>query len=544
MKISINAGLDMIMVPFNYTTFQTDLQNEIANGDIPQSRIDDAVRRILREKFRLGLFEHPFADRSGASRFGSAAHRAVARRAAAESQVLLKNDGVLPLAKTAHVYVAGANADDLGNQAGGWTITWQGSSGTTTVGTTILQGMKQVAPNATFTYSKDASAPMAGNDVGVVVVGETPYAEGVGDIGNGHTFALSAADQTAISRVCGAMKCVVLLVSGRPLPIGPQLAQANAFVASWLPGTEGEGVADTLFGDKPFTGRLPVTWPRSEAQLPINVGDASYDPQFPFGWGLRTDPAKARLQAVRPSLTGDAAAQMDALLAADDWNADGSVKNAGDVLARLTSLAGALGGTPFSVQDPIVSVARDIAQSAMVKRGVAAGDSALTADAEHAVLTGDPVTAVRKFAQAANVSVSTTGGVGGTVPATLAVALGSAPSFGAFTPGVDRTYTASTNATVTSTAGDATLSVSDPSAQAPGHLVNGQYALASPLQAKAGGGTLADLGAAPLALLMWTGPVSNDVEPVTFSQHIGANDPLRTGTYAKTLTFTLSTTNP
>jgi beta-glucosidase len=386
------------------------------------------------------------------------------------------------------------------------------------------------------TYSKDASAPMAGNDVGVVVVGETPYAEGVGDIGNGHSFALSSADQTAISRVCGAMKCVVLLVSGRPLPIGPQLAQANAFVASWLPGTEGEGVADTLFGDKPFTGRLPVSWPRSEAQLPINVGDASYDPQFPFGWGLRTDSARARLQAARASLSGDAASQVDALLAAGDWNADGSVANAGDVLNRLASIAGALGGAPFSVQDPIVSVARDIAQAAMVKRGIAAGDSALTADAEHADLVGDPVTAVRKLAAAANVSVSTTGGVGGTVPATLAVTLGSAPSFGAFTPGVDHTYTASTTATVTSTAGDATLSVADPDPAHPGHLVNGSYVLAQPLTV--------NNAALPAAIASWSAPVSNSVVAVEFEQHIGANDPLRTGTYAKTLTFTLSTTNP
>jgi beta-glucosidase len=386
---------------------------------------------------------------------------------------------------------------------------------------------------------------MAGNDVGVVVVGETPYAEGQGDIGvNGHTFALSPADQTAISRVCGAMKCVVLLVSGRPLPIGPQLAQANAFVASWLPGTEGAGVADTLFGDTPFTGRLPVSWPRSESQLPINVGDAAYDPQFPFGWGIRTDSARGRLQAARASLSGSAASQLDALLAADDWNADGSVKNAGDVLNRLAAIAGALSGTSFSVQDPIVSVARDIAQAAMVKRGILAADSALTADAEHAVLSGDAVTAVRKFAQAANVSVSTSGGVGGTVPATLAIALGSAPSFGTFTPGVDNTYTATTTATITSTAGDATLSVVDPDPAHPGHLVNGQYWLADPVQAKAGSGAFAPVSATPLALLAWSGPVSNDAETLTFSQHIGRTDPLRTGTYAKALTFTLSTTNP
>jgi beta-glucosidase len=316
------------------------------------------------------------------------------------------------------------------------------------------------------------------------------------------------------------------MVSGRPLPIGSQLAEANAFVASWLPGTEGEGVADTLFGDTPFTGRLPVTWPRSEAQLPINVGDASYDPQFPFGWGLRTDSARARLQSVRSSLSGDALAQVDALLAAGDWNADGSVKEAGDVLARLGSIAGALGGTSFSVQDAIVSVARDLAQAAMVRRGIAANDSALTADAEHAVLSGDPVTAVRKLAAAANVSVSVPGGVGGTVSATLGLTLGAPASFGAFTPGVAKVYTASTTADVVSTAGDATLSVSDP-----GHLANGAFTLPQPLQVD-------------IAPASWSGPVSHATSAITFTQPIGASDALRTGTYSRTLTFTLSTTNP
>jgi beta-glucosidase len=272
-RTSIDAGLDMIMVPYQYTTFEATLTAAVSAGDVSQARIDDAVTRILTQKFKLGLFEHPFADRSHQGDFGSAAHRAVARRAASESQVLLKNDGVLPLSKTAKVYVAGSNADDLGNQAGGWTITWQGGSGTPTVGTTILQGMRQVAPGATITYSKDASAPTSGYDVGVVVVGETPYAEGVGDIGNGRAdLSLSAADQAAIDKVCGAMKCAVLVVSGRPMLISDRLAKIGALVASWLPGTEGAGVADTLFGDQPFTGRLPETWARSMAQLPINVG--------------------------------------------------------------------------------------------------------------------------------------------------------------------------------------------------------------------------------------------------------------------------------
>jgi beta-glucosidase len=286
-RTSVDAGLDMMMVPYTYKEFTGTLIDEVRAGRIGQDRIDDAVSRILTQKFRLGLFEHPYADTSGAAAIGSEAHREVARQAAAESQVLLKNRGaVLPLKKSEKVYVAGSNADDIGNQTGGWTLTWQGSSGNITPGTTILQGMREAGGNVT--YSKDASAPTGGYDAGVVVVGETPYAEGVGDVGNGHSLQLSAADQAAVDKVCAAMKCAVLVVSGRPQLLGDRLDGIDALVASWLPGTEGEGVADVLYGRRPFTGRLPVTWPRSEAQLPINVGDASYDPQFPYGWGLTT----------------------------------------------------------------------------------------------------------------------------------------------------------------------------------------------------------------------------------------------------------------
>ncbi|WP_405761870.1 glycoside hydrolase family 3 C-terminal domain-containing protein [Streptomyces sp. NBC_01420] len=286
-RTSINAGLDMIMVPTEYKDFTRTLQDEVAAGRIPQSRIDDAVSRILTQKFELGLFEKPYADTSNLKKIGSAEHRAVAREAAAKSQVLLKNDGgVLPLKSSQKVYVAGSNADDIGNQAGGWTVSWQGSSGPITPGTTILSAMKKDA--ASVTYSKDASADTAGYDVGVVVVGETPYAEGIGDVGNGHDLELSDADKAAVDKVCAAMKCAVLIVSGRPQLIGDRLDGIDALVASWLPGTEGDGVADVLFGKRAFTGQLPVTWPKSEAQLPINVGDKAYDPQFPYGWGLTT----------------------------------------------------------------------------------------------------------------------------------------------------------------------------------------------------------------------------------------------------------------
>jgi beta-glucosidase len=518
-KTSINAGLDMIMVPNNYPTFEADLTSLVQSGDIPQSRIDDAVSRILREKFRIGLFDHPFPDSSKQSDFGTAAHRAVARKAAAESQTLLENDGTLPLAKTAKVYVAGSNADDFGNQSGGWTITWQGGSGNTSTGTTtILQGMKQVAPGATITYSKDASASMSGYDVGVVVVGETPYAEGVGDIGNGRAnLALSAADDAAINKVCGAMKCVVMVVSGRPM-IDPTMLKGNALVASWLPGTEGEGVADTLFGDVPFTGRTTMSWAKTMAQLPINVGDASYDPQFPFGWGLRTDSAKARLvKAQSLGVSG-----LDGLIAADDWNADGSVKNGLDVLSRLKGV----GTGSFAANDLVVSVARDLAEKAMVRDGITAATSALSADAEHLLYTGDVQGAIAKLSQVAITSTSASGGVGGTVPATLSLSLGGAPSFGAFTPGVDKTYTATQTADVVSSAGDATLSVSGPA-----HLMNGAFSLADPL-------------VVAFSKATWSAPVSHDAVAINYSQHIGASQALRTGSYSTTLTFTLSTTNP
>ncbi|NEB76342.1 glycosyl hydrolase [Streptomyces sp. SID14478] len=288
-RTSVNAGVDMVMAPYAYKDFRDGLVAEAKAGRVTERRIDDAVSRILTQKFRLGLFEKPYADTSRIGDIGSSAHRAVARQAAAESQVLLKNSGnVLPLKKSQKVYVAGSNADDLGNQTGGWTITWQGESGKHTDGTTILQAMRKASPGTAVSYSEDASAPTAGYDVGVVVVGETPYAEGVGDVGNGNDLELTAADKAAVDKVCGAMKCVVLTVSGRPQLIGDRLGEVDGLVASWLPGTEGDGVADVLYGRRPFTGQLPVTWPKSQAQLPINVGDSSYDPQFPYGYGLTT----------------------------------------------------------------------------------------------------------------------------------------------------------------------------------------------------------------------------------------------------------------
>ncbi|MBX6357433.1 MAG: glycoside hydrolase family 3 protein [Micromonosporaceae bacterium] len=312
-RTGVNAGIDMFMEPNTAKQFEDLLLAEVEAGRVSRARIDDAVRRILRVKFQLGLFEHPFASPNKVDQVGSAAHRALARQAAAESQVLLKNSGhLLPLRRDAKIYVAGRNADDIGNQTGGWTIAWQGASGDIVPGTTILEGIREVAPRAQVTYSADASAPMDGADVGVVVVGETPYAEGFGDVGGPEcgfctpaqlepkSLSLQPGDKAVIDKVCSAIaKCVVLVVSGRPQVLTDQLGEIDALVASWLPGSEGAGVADVLFGRRPFTGRLPVTWPRDAAQVPINVGDHDYRPLYPYGWGLRTGHGGSKVDRAR-----------------------------------------------------------------------------------------------------------------------------------------------------------------------------------------------------------------------------------------------------
>jgi beta-glucosidase len=305
-RAAVNAGVDMFMQPSNYREFIAAMTDEVTAGRVPMARIDDAVSRILTKKFQMGLFEHPLTNRTHIGDIGSAAHRKVARKAVQQSQVLLKNKKqTLPLATGGNVYVAGSNADSIGNQAGGWTLTWQGSPRNVIPGTTILGGIRQAVKGGSVTYSADASKTVHKTDLGIVVVGETPYAEGYGDVGApgwpyeageggvarpSQTMQLSDADKAAVDKVCAkAAKCAVVVVSGRPLIIDPaQLRQIDALLAAWLPGSEGEGVADTLFGKVPFTGKLPMTWPRTLAQEPINVGDANYDPLYPFGYGLQT----------------------------------------------------------------------------------------------------------------------------------------------------------------------------------------------------------------------------------------------------------------
>lgn len=292
---SINAGLDMIMVPYDYRTFISTLTMAVEKGDVTMDRIDDAVGRILRVKFAMGLFERPFSNPASLSLVGSPEHRSLARRAVAKSLVLLKNAGsTLPLSKeTPLIFVAGGAANDIGKQCGGWTITWQGQPGNITPGTSIVQAIRAaVADGTRVEYSQGGAFDQVTGEnsqpaiahVGIVVVGENPYAEGPGDRAE---LSLPAGDRELIQRMrARSQKLVVILISGRPLVITGELSQADAWVAAWLPGTEGHGISDVLFGDLPFTGKLPYTWPRAHDQLPLGAGEGA--PLFPYGYGLET----------------------------------------------------------------------------------------------------------------------------------------------------------------------------------------------------------------------------------------------------------------
>ncbi|MEH0844968.1 glycoside hydrolase family 3 N-terminal domain-containing protein [Micromonospora sp. CPCC 205711] len=284
---AVNAGIDMVMVPTAWKTFISTLRAEVQNGHVPLSRIDDANRRILTKKFELGLFERPYTDRSWTPSVGSTTHRALARQAVRESQVLLKNaGGVLPLARDNNkIFVAGKNADNIGNQSGGWTISWQGSSGNITPGTTILQGIRAaVGPTTTVTYNQRGTGIDRTYRAAIAVVGETPYAEGQGD--RTGSMSLDRDDLRTISTLRNAgVPVIVVLVSGRPLDIATELPRWDALLASWLPGTEGDGVADVLFGAAAPTGKLPMTWMNSVSQQPINAGDGQL-PLFAQGYGL------------------------------------------------------------------------------------------------------------------------------------------------------------------------------------------------------------------------------------------------------------------
>jgi len=316
--VSFNAGLDMAMAPDGWKELYHNTIADVKAGKIPMARVDDAVRRILRTKVKLGLFDpaRPYAGKLDL--VGDAQHRAIARQAVAESLVLLKNNGVLPLKASAHILVAGADADDIGQAAGGWTLSWQGDGNTNADfpgGTSIYAGIAQAmtAAGGTATLSPDGSYSTK-PDVAVVVFGEQPYAEMRGDI---KTLEFQAGDKEALAMLrkfkAAGIPVVSVFLSGRPLWVNPELNASDAFVAAFLPGTEGEGVADVLVGDaagKPrtdFHGTLSYSWPKTAAQFTLNVGEKDYDPLFGLGYGLTyahggSVPQLSEVSGVDPSL--------------------------------------------------------------------------------------------------------------------------------------------------------------------------------------------------------------------------------------------------
>jgi beta-glucosidase len=282
---AINAGIDLAMEPGTHVDFMADLTALVNDGSVSMDRVNDAVRRILRAKFRAGRMDNfggPAGFVGNTANRASAEHRAIAREAVRKSQVLLKNDGsVLPLAKNARIHVFGSHHNDIGRQCGGWTITWRGVTGNsggggfmggpafnfTTYGASILQGMQQVSGQSSFTTAANA-------DIIVYVTGEEPYAEWHGDI-TSLNFNPPAADMTNLQNYRDqGKKVVTIFVTGRPRIVPQLIERSDAFLVAWLPGTEGGGVADILFGDHPLVGKLPFTWPGSSGM------------QFPYGFGL------------------------------------------------------------------------------------------------------------------------------------------------------------------------------------------------------------------------------------------------------------------
>lgn len=299
-KRAINAGIDMVMVPDRYEVFIGHLISLVQDGEVSEERINDAVRRILKQKFLLDLFEEPYTNNALAAAFGSQEHRDIARQAVRESIVLLnaKND-VLPLQKNGQtILVAGTLAKDLGAQCGGWTISWQGSNGNITTGTDILTGIQEMAGSSEIIYS--ATGDYNGSaDAAVVVIGEkTPYAEGAGDRSD---LSLDAEDLMLVKKIKEkGIPTIVLLVSGRPMIISNILPSTDAFLAVWYPGTEGDGIAEVLFGDHEPSGKLTHSWPKDMDQVPINFGDYYYNPLFEYKHGLQQFPDAASSSELLP----------------------------------------------------------------------------------------------------------------------------------------------------------------------------------------------------------------------------------------------------
>jgi beta-glucosidase len=298
---AINAGIDMVMVPDDWRAFISNTMAQVNNGEIPISRIDDAVTRILRVKLRAGLFDKKPSQSIYAGNTAAVQSRDVARRAVRESLVLLKNNGgVLPLARDKKILIVGKSANSMSNQTGGWSLTWQGTENINSdfpASDTILAGIEEVAGAEHVVYSETGrDVDPRQFDAVIAVLGETPYAETSGDIPPPNSLRHASRypeDLAALQAVAGKGRPVVtVFLSGRPLFANDLLNLSDAFVAAWLPGTEGKGVTDVLFRDDKggvghdFKGTLSFSWPKTACQDTLNVGDAGYDPQFPMGYGL------------------------------------------------------------------------------------------------------------------------------------------------------------------------------------------------------------------------------------------------------------------
>jgi beta-glucosidase len=294
---AINAGIDMIMVPDAWKAFIANTIAQVKSGEIPMARIDDAVSRIVRVKLRAGLFGKRPSQNIYAGKDAAMQDRELARRAVRASLVLLKNESkALPLAAGKKILVVGKSADNLSNQTGGWSLTWQGTDNTNADfpnADSILAGIKAAAGAGKVTYSVDGqSVDVSAFDAVIAVIGEGPYAEGDGDIDPSGTLRHSGRhpeDLAALQTVAGKGKPVItVFVAGRPLFVNDLLNLSDAFVAAWLPGSEGNGVADLLIGKRyDFTGKLSFSWPKSACQTELNAGQANYAPLFGLGYGLR-----------------------------------------------------------------------------------------------------------------------------------------------------------------------------------------------------------------------------------------------------------------
>ena len=314
---AMNAGLDMYMAPDSWKGLYDNTLAQVKSGEIPMARLDDAVRRILRVKVKAGLFERVAPTVQGQfDRLGAADHRAVAREAVAKSLVLLKNDGVLPVKPGARVLVAGA-ADDIGKAAGGWTLTWQGTGNKNSDfphGQSIWGGVEQAVKAAGGQAELAADGQFKTKpDIAIVVFGEDPYAEFQGDVAN---LGYQLNDKTDLALIKSlkvqGIPVVSVFLSGRPLWTNPEINASDAFVAAWLPGSEGGGVADVLVAGKDgkpprdFQGKLGFSWPKRADQGPLNRGQPGYDPQFAYGYGLSY--AKGAKVGVLPEDPGNVAA--------------------------------------------------------------------------------------------------------------------------------------------------------------------------------------------------------------------------------------------